>query len=409
MNDEIFSKISELLLFAVQFQKGDKIIINTDIDQRTAAVNLAELAYQKGAAYVNIYNYSQDLEAAAIKGKQDDFFFPEYLQVMQKETTGKGWKKIALLSEINADIFQGLDSGRSARFFREKSEKTAILRKAVMENRIPWTLTYLPSVSMAKKAFPGFSEEKAVQKYWELIIRIMRLDLDDPVTFWHEKCVNDEKRIKILDSLDIDYLHFSGPGTDLKVGIPDSVKWTGGFDTTLDGWQFMANIPTDEIFTSPDWRRTEGRVSLTRPFVMHQNLGEVPVNAWFEFREGKVAGFGAEKGKESIENLFKIDERAKYIGEVALVDPQSPFAETGITYYNLLYDENAACHLALGKAYPFTLKQPGNFEDDTLQSLGLNTANIHEDMMIGGKEVDVTAVLKGGSRKELIKGGKYLI
>jgi aminopeptidase len=186
-------------------------------------------------------------------------------------------------------------------------------------------------------------------------------------------------------------------------------QWIGGFDETTDGKTFIANLPTDEIFTSPDWRKAEGRVTLTKPFVMHQNLGPIPQKAWFEFSNGKVVDYGAESGKDSLDAFFKIDQRACYLGEVALVDPQSPFAQQGITYYNGLYDENAACHLALGKAYPFTLKERNDFSDEELLELGLNISNVHEDMMVGAKDVDVTALLPDGSSKEIIKNGKFLI
>jgi len=172
---------------------------------------------------------------------------------------------------------------------------------------------------------------------------------------------------------------------------------------------FAANIPTDEIFTSPDYRKVDGRVALTRPFVMHQNLGPVPINAWFEFENGRVVDYGADEGKESLDNLFARDERVRYIGEVALVDPHSPFADSGLVFYNGLYDENAACHIALGAAYPSTLKTPGKYSDEQLLDMGMNVSAIHEDMMIGSTEVDVTAICADGSRVDIIKDGVFLI
>jgi aminopeptidase len=172
---------------------------------------------------------------------------------------------------------------------------------------------------------------------------------------------------------------------------------------------FAANLPTDEIFTSPDFRKTEGRVSLTRPFVMHQNLGKVPINAWFEFEKGSVVDYGADEGKESLDALFARDERARCLGEVALVDPHSPFAKEGLTFFNGLYDENAACHLALGAAYSGTLRTPGDYTDEQLLEMGMNVAAIHEDMMIGSVDVDVTAILADGSLHPVIRDGKILI
>ncbi|MDA3849799.1 MAG: aminopeptidase [Spirochaetaceae bacterium] len=409
MNKDLYNKITDLLLFAVGFQRGDKLNIRVDFDQREVALAVSEKAYKQGAAFVKLDYSDAVLQAQAIAGTEEKFIFPDYLQSIYRETTQPGWKLIGIYSESEADVFDGLDTKRSSAYFQAFSENRKVRMKAIMDNRIPWTLTYLPSKTMAKKAFPQMEAEKAVLKYWEAVIAIMRLDLDDPVQFWKDKMIKDKKRSDFMNNLDASYLHFKGPGTDFKVGLAKMAQWIGGFDETTDGKTFIANLPTDEIFTSPDWRKAEGRVTLTKPFVMHQNLGPIPQKAWFEFSNGKVVDYGAVSGKDSLDAFFKIDQRACYLGEVALVDPQSPFAQQGITYYNGLYDENAACHLALGKAYPFTLKERNDFSDEELLELGLNISNVHEDMMVGAKDVDVTALLPDGSSKEIIKNGKFLI
>lgn len=397
------------MLFAVGFKEGDKLYLKFENNLRDTALAISEKAYKKGAAYVHLEYDDAVIQAQAIAGAQKDFFFPTFWESKFKEITSSGWKLIALGSESEADVFEGLDPQRSSRYFQELARVRETRMKAIMNNAIPWSLTYLPSTAMAAKAYPDLSQEEAVEAYWQAIIRIMRLDKDDPVAFWKDKMQKDQQRSRYMDSLKATALHFKGPGTDLTVGLAQSARWIGGFDETAEGQPFMANIPTDEIFTSPDWRMTQGRVTLTKPFVMHQNLGPVPQKAWFEFKDGKVVDYGAEEGKESLKAFFDIDPRAAYIGEVALVDPQSPFAREGVTFYNGLYDENAACHLALGKAYPFTLKQTGDYSDEELLEMGLNTAHVHEDMMVGGEEVDVTAILPDGSRKAIISGGKFLI
>jgi len=409
MNEKIHEKLSDLMLFAVNFEKGDKIYLKFEYNLRDTALKISEKAYQKGAAYVHLEYDDAIARAHAIAGSSKDFYFPSFWDAQIEEITSGGWKLISLGSESEADVFEGLDTERASRYFKELSRAKEKHQKAIMSNALPWSLTYLPSVQMAKKAFPELNADQAVERYWEAIIRIMKLDLDDPVAYWKKKMEEDIQRSQYMEELNATHLHFEGPGTDLKVGIASSARWIGGFDKSRDGVDFMANIPTAEIFTSPDWRQTEGRVRLSKPFVMHQSLGPVPINAWFEFKEGKVVDFGADQGKETLQAFFNIDERARFIGEVALVDPQSPFAKEGITYYNGLYDENAACHIALGKAYPFTLKEQGDFSNEELLNLGLNTANVHEDMMIGGEDVDVTAILADGSRKAIIKDGHFVI
>jgi len=408
MNKEIYEKIANLMLFGINLSPGDKLLISLDYPCREGALILAERACARGAVWVDLAYDEPRLGAGRIGHVKGDFWFPEYLSLRYRETSGAGWKHVALISEADADVFEGLPAARGAEYFRHLGRVKQPRMKALMSNAIPWVLTYFPSETMASRAFPGLPADKAVGKYWEAIISIMRLDTGDPVAFWENKLREDERRAEVLTRMDLDSLHFQGPGTDFSVAVNPRARWVGGFERDAAGNRFVCNLPTDEIFTSPDWRRAEGRVALTRPFVMHKNIGEVPINAWFEFKDGKVVDYGAERGKESLDAFFAMDERACYLGELALVDPRSPFATPGITFYNGLYDENAACHLALGKAYPSTLREGGEYSDQELLDLGLNTGNVHEDMMIGNSDVEVTARLKDGTTRDLIKDGAFL-
>ncbi len=409
MNDTIYGKMADLLLFAVGFKKGDKIFLKYDRGQDDLALKVAEKAYLGGAEYVHAESADARFNARAILSGRDSFRFPEHQKAKMAETTSPGWKNVAIMSNIDADAYEGLDQRHASAFFRDLGTFLKPRQEAIMNNAVPWTLTFAPSAEMAKKAYPGLGEAEAVARYWDAIVRIMRLDRDDPVAFWKEKMEADERRKAYMDSLGATHLRFEGPGTDLRVGLAKGASWMGGFETALEGTPFLANVPTEEIYTSPDWRETSGRVALTRPFTMHHNLGPVPVGAWFEFREGKVVDFGADEGKDTLRAFFDIDPRARYIGEVALVDPHSPMATEGITFFNGLYDENAACHLALGKAYPSTLRGGGDLDDEGLLAAGLNVGTVHEDMMIGGMDVNVYAVLADGGEKAIIENGKFLI
>ena len=409
MNQKIYDKIADLLLYSVNFREGDKIRLALDFNCREIARSLAYRAYARGASWVELEYRDQFLQAAAIAGTVSEFTFPAYLHTKLMEGLEPGWKSIAVLSEAEADVFEGLPTDRSTAYFRAYQKSREPRMKALMNNQFPWTLTYVPSPHMVSLAFPDLSPEEGMNKYWEAVIKVMHLDADDPVQVWHEKMLADEKRTALINDLKPVSLHFKGPGTDLTVGLNAGARWIGGYDYTTSGERFITNIPTEEIFTSPDCRKVEGRVRLTRPFVMHANLGPIPRNAWFEFREGRVTDFGADQGRETLEAFFQLDERSVYTGEIALVDPCSAIASTGMTYYNGLHDENAACHLAFGKAYPFTLTEQRPRSDEELLAMGMNVSTVHEDAMIGGPEVDVTAVLADGTRKDLIRGGKYLI
>jgi len=407
--EQYYEKIAELLLFGVNFEAGNKISLKIDVDQRPLAKILVEKAYQQGAAFVKLDYLDNFVAAAAIKGGGEEYFFPQYIQEIHKETTEPGWKSIAILSGLEEDVFEGLPQEAASAYFKASSEVGKIRRAAIMSNKIPWCLTYMPSIPMAKKAFPHLEDKEALKRYEEAVIRIMHLDEDDPVQWWKNKTAKDKERIEFMNNLGAEYLHFTGPGTDLKVYPNPHAHWVGGMDTAQDGQKFMANLPTDEIFTTPVWNKTEGRVALTKPFVMHQNLGPQIQEAWFEFKNGQVVDFGAKQGKETLEAFFKIDERGRYLGELALVDPQSPFAQEGMIFYNGLYDENAACHIALGRAYDFTMREQRQVSDQEFMDLGFNPANVHEDMMIGGEEVDVIAYLPDGTTVDIIKSGSFVI
>ncbi len=409
MNTGYYDKIAELMLFAVSFREGDKLNIQLNHDCREAVKRLAYKAYEQGAAFVGLRYIDDFLHAAAIKAGKGSIEYPRYLKDSLIEISEPEWKSISYISFCEGDVYADLPGDISTAYFRQYQSLTEHRRKQTLNGAFLWTLTFIPTLGTAGKVFPELAEKDALNAYWKQVIKIMRLDLDDPVAFWKDKFSKDVERSKYLNELSPEFIEFKGPGTDFKIGINRNALWMGGMKEAQNGELYAANLPTDEIFTSPDWRTAEGRVTLTRPFVMHQNLGAIPENAWFEFKEGRVVDYGADKGKDSLDTLFARDERAAYLGEVALVDPKSPFAEGGLTYFNGLYDENAACHIALGAAYSGTLKVPGKYSDEQLAEMGMNVSSVHEDMMIGSPEVDVVAVCPDGNRVDIIKDGKFYI
>ena len=409
MNKNYYDKIADIMLFAVDFKEGDKLSLQLDFDCREAVKSLAYRAYERGAAFVDLRYIDNFLHAAAISAGKKVLEYPGYLKQNLKEISSPGWKSVSYLSFSEGNVYEDLPGDVSAEYFKGYQKLTAYRRRQTLNSAFPWTLTFIPTADTAVKVFPHLTDAEAVDAYWKQVIKIMKLDLDDPVQYWKEKFEEDAKRSKYLTELAPEYIEFKGPGTDIKIGLNLNADWVSAISPAQTGEMFAANIPTDEIFTSPDCSKAEGRVTLTRPFVMQQNLGSVPINAWFEFKDGRVVDYGADEGKNSLDTLFERDERVRYLGELALVDPHSPFAEAGLTFYNGLYDENAACHLALGAAYSGTLKKPGAYTDQQLLEMGMNVSAVHEDMMIGSTEVDVTAVCGDGRRVGIIRDGKFLI
>ncbi len=235
---------------------------------------------------------------------------------------------------------------------------------------------------------------------------ILRLDQKSPSEAWKRQDQILKARSKTLNELKFDHVHFEGPGTDLKVFLGPQTIWDGGSHATFDRRAYMPNIPTEEVFTAPDYRKTEGRVLVTRPVKVLENQ---VLDAWFEFSEGRVTDFGAKAGKEWLERYFAIEEASRYLGEVALVDVSSPIFQSGRIFESILFDENAACHIALGSGFPTAIKGGDSLSDDELKKLGCNIAIVHTDFMIGSEKTSVSGIAKNGKRVPIISKGRFVI
>jgi aminopeptidase len=401
-------KWADLLLFAVGFEGGN-LEIQFEREARDLALLVARKAAELGAACVDFEYLDHGLRAAAIRAGRAEYEFPRFLEDKYREISAAPWSKISIPTNGDMDAYDGLPQEAATAYVRAMNALKEPHTAAITSNRIPWTVSFAPSTAMAGRSFPELTAAEAVLRYEDAVAAILRLDDPDPIAYWRRKMEETDERSSALNSWDIRLLRFRGPGTDFELAPAVAARWIGGFDRTADGKAFMANIPTEEVFTTPDCRTASGRVALTRPFEMHQNLGPRVEGAWFEFDGGKVVDFDADRGRETLDAFFSLDERARYLGEVAIVDPFSAIARTGFNFHNGLYDENAACHVALGRSYAFTLKEPGERSRDELLAIGFNQASVHEDMMIGGPEVDVEAVLEDGSVKPVIRNGKILI
>ncbi len=408
MEKRHIDSLADLLLRAVNFH-GGRLLVHYERGARDLAVAVAEKAYRLGADLVDADCLDHGFKAAAIASGRTSYRFPDYLSAKMEEVSGSGWKKISIVTNEDQSVYEALPSDASAAYFSTLNALCAAHKRAVSSNAIAWTVTFVPSAAMAERAFPELSAEDALQKYGAAMVEVLHLDDADPAAYWDEEMAAGERRAALLDSLDIALIRFRGPGTDFELAPCREARWIGGYDRTIGGEPFMANIPTAEVFTTPDYRTARGRIALTRPLELHQNLGPRVEGAWFEFSGGAVTDYGAERGKSTLDTLFALDERLRYLGELALVDPRSPIARAGFAFHNGLYDENAACHIALGRAYEFTLRERRSLSESELQDKGFNTCTVHEDIMIGGPQVDAEAVLADGSVRPLIRDGVLLI
>ena len=276
-----------------------------------------------------------------------------------------------------------------------------------MENKYQWCIAAVPGKEWAKKVFPDLSVDEAVEKLWESILDASRVD-EDPVSSWDKHNRTLKERCAFLNSCRFDYLEYkSSNGTDFKVGLNEKGLFLGGAEQNLNNsiW-YNPNIPSEEVFTSPLRGKAEGKVVATKPLSYQGKLIE---NFWVEFKDGKVINTGAEKNGDLLEQMVKMDEGASYLGECALIAYDSPINNTGILFYNTLFDENASCHLALGRGFTNCLEGFENYTFEQCKEIGVNDSMIHVDFMIGSKDMSIVGVMKDGKRVQIFKNGNWVI
>lgn len=300
----------------------------------------------------------------------------------------------------------GLKGVRTDKIAKARQMRYPILKPYLerRENREQWCIAAVPGVAWAKKLFPELSRNQAVEKLWEAILYTSRVDAD-PVKAWEEHNARLKARCDYLNSLHIASLHYRADnGTDLTVGMMPEGRFCGGGEKSLQGIFFNPNIPTEECFVSPKRGLAEGIVYATKPLSYQGQLIE---NFYIRFENGKAVEAVAEKGQEALTTMISMDEGAAYLGECALVPEDSPIAQSGILFYNTLFDENAACHLALGNGYADTME---GFENRTLEecrALGLNDSMIHVDFMIGCPTMDIDAITEDGKTVPIFRKGTW--
>jgi len=411
MNDQFLQKYCELIIkVGINLYKGQSVAIGFNLTNTGFVIRLAETAYKLGAKYVELIPVSNVLKNSRIRSSENKSnleFFPDYLSARINEIIANDWAFIRIDNLEEIDELKNTDPDKLGTLMRSEQVSNSRMSNAVSNSKIAWCIAAAPGPKWAAKVFNKESSDELTDQLSNELIKILRLDKDDPVEEW--KSFGDKliQRSNILTGMKLDKLIFKGPGTELEIGLSISHIWKAGFTKAQNGRDFMANIPTEEVFTSPDLSRTNGKVRVTKPVKVLENL---LTGIWFEFKEGKITDFGADSKKEILEKFFSTDEGARYLGEVALVDKNSKVHKSGLIFNSILYDENAACHIALGRGIPMCFSNKDELNTpEQMKKNGCNFSLVHTDFMIGSDEINVTGVTRDGKKIDIIKNGEFRI
>ncbi|GAB6167621.1 aminopeptidase [Clostridium carnis] len=392
----------------VNVQENQTVIVNSPIECSDFARAIAEAAYIAGAKDVVVHYSDQNLQKIRLTHASNDTLSNVPSWVVDSYTTyAREGACVISISASDPDCFKGIPM-----------EKISIMQKArqialeeyysySMSNKIRWTVVSVPTEAWALKVFPNESAENAVSKLWEVIFNVVRIDKDDPVKAWEEHNKNFKEKLKFLNDSKFKKLHFKNNiGTDLTIELPENHIWFGGSEDCANGIEFNANMPTEEVFTLPKKDGVNGVVKSSKPLSYGGNLIN---NFSLTFENGKVIDFSAEEGYDVLKKLLDSDDGAKHLGEVALVPFDSPISNSNLIFFNTLFDENAACHLAFGKAYPICIENGTEMTSEELNKNSVNTSLIHVDFMIGTSDLEIMGFTNNKDGIKLFSNGNWAI
>lgn len=413
LNDQVFSaclrRYARLIAeHGLNVQPGQLVNVSSEVYHREFVTLLVEELYRRGARYVHVELSDPALSRARILNSRAEFLqeTPAFFAEKYRELVEQGAANLKILGPEQPDHLADLDPGAVNRV-RKGSYAAAkhFYTEGIEKSKVHWCVVAAATPAWAVKIFPTLEPAEAERRLWREIFSICRVERDDFLEVWSSHNELLHRRAAALTALGIEELHFTGPGTDLRVGLSSEAVFKGGSDRAPSGESFEPNIPTEECFTTPDWRRTEGTVRATRPFYVN---GCLVKGLSISFKNGGISAFSCEEGAQTFRAYIESDEGAKRLGEVALVGTDSPVFRSGLVFQEILYDENAACHIALGSAYRGCLRGGADLSDDECSALGCNGSSVHTDIMISSESVDVDARLRSGDTVRLIQGGAWI-
>lgn len=404
--EENLDKYAELAVkVGVNIQPGQPLYIGASTESAEFVRLVTKKAYEAGARHVIVDWQDDEISRLRYEMAPEDSFsdFPAWIPKMREELVGMNAAFMNIVSQ-SPDLLKGIDPTRIANFQKAAGQSLESYRQAIQSDKVSWTVIAAPSEAWAAKVFADLPEEDQVPALWDAIFKSVRADSPDPVEAWKQHDETLQEKADHLNEKKYAKLHYTAPGTDLTIGLPEGHIWAGAGSINAQGASFMANMPTEEVFTVPHKDRIDGYVSSTKPLSYGGNIID---NFKITFKDGRITEVEAEQGEDVLKHLIEADEGAKSLGEVALVPHSSPISTSGLLFYNTLFDENASNHLAIGSAYAFCIEGGKEMDSEELQKHGLNQSITHVDFMIGSEEMDIDGILEDGTAEPILRGGEW--
>ncbi|MFJ7725008.1 aminopeptidase [Neobacillus sp. NPDC097160] len=399
-------KYAELAVkVGVNVQSGQTLVVQATLDAAEFVRLVVKKAYETGAHNV-VVNWNDDTVTRTKYDLAPDQAFQEYPVWRAKEMEELADSGAAFMSIISSspDLLKGVDPERIANYNKAAGKALANYRKASQTDKVSWTVIAVPSEAWAAKVFPDEPAEAQVSKLWDAIFKAVRVDVENPVEAWKKHDETLHEKVQYLNEKRYQKLHYTAPGTDLTIELPDKHLWIGAGSVNEKGVEFMANMPTEEVFTVPLKTGVNGTVASTKPLSYGGNIID---RFSVTFENGKIVGVKAEEGEEILKRLVDTDEGSHYLGEVALVPFNSPISQSNVLFFNTLFDENASNHLAIGSAYAFCIEGGKKMTSEELAENGLNESITHVDFMIGSAEMDIDGITADGASEPIFRAGNW--
>ena len=409
MNKLILEKYAQLaVVIGVNVQKGQTLVVNAPVNTRDLVEAVVNEAYKVGAKEVIVNFYDEKINRLHYEYQDIDVLktIPEYLVEQKTSPLRDGGCVLHIVSEI-PEVLAKVDPKKLQEVMIARQRAYKELNEITMASKIQWSIVGYPNIDWARKVFPNEIDEIAMYKLTDAILdSVQVLEDNDPIGHWKKHDDNLRKYVDILNKYNFKSLHFkNGLGTDLEVQLVNNHVWAGGDEETSNGIIFNPNMPTEEVFTMPYKYGVNGVVHSTKPLSYN---GSLISNFSLTFKDGKVVEYQAEQNEDVLKTLIEFDEGSCYLGEVALVPYHSPISMSNVLFYNTLYDENASCHLALGRSYPMNLIGGVEMSQEELNRAGSNDSMTHVDFMFGSEDMEIVGITQKGEERKIFSNGDFV-